>query len=101
VSIIVYTNNAYISYSMTYTHTHTHSADRQIKGKITSSCITITDTIILTSCTNNAYTYDTHTPLSADRQIKGKITSEGVFLEQLETDVGQYLPEVTDKDLGK
>jgi len=36
---------------------------------------------------------------SADRQIKGKITSEGVFLEQLETDVGKYLPEVTEKDL--
>jgi len=34
---------------------------------------------------------------SADRQIKGKITAEGVFLEQLETDVGKYLPEVTDK----
>lgn len=36
---------------------------------------------------------------SADRQIKGKITSEGVFLEQLETNVGQYLPEVTDEHL--
>jgi fumarate hydratase, class I len=36
---------------------------------------------------------------SADRQIKGKITAEGVFLEQLETDVGKYLPEVQDKDL--
>jgi len=34
---------------------------------------------------------------SADRQIKGKITSEGVFIEQLETDVGKYLPEVTDE----
>jgi len=34
---------------------------------------------------------------SAYRQIKGKITAEGVFLEQLETDVGKYLPEVTDK----
>jgi fumarate hydratase, class I len=34
---------------------------------------------------------------SADRQIKGKITEEGVFLEALERDVGQYLPEVTDK----
>lgn len=31
---------------------------------------------------------------SADRQIKGKITAEGVFLEQLETDVSKYLPEV-------
>lgn len=38
---------------------------------------------------------------SADRQVKGKITSEGVFLEQLETDVGQYLPEVTESDLLK
>ena len=36
---------------------------------------------------------------SADRQIKGKITSEGVFLEQLETDVGKYLPDVTEKDV--
>ena len=34
---------------------------------------------------------------SADRQIKGKITSEGVFIEQLETDVSKYLPEVTDE----
>lgn len=34
---------------------------------------------------------------SADRQIKGKITAEGVFLEQLETDVSKYLPEVTDE----
>ena len=33
---------------------------------------------------------------SADRQIKGKITEDGVFLEQLVTDVGKYLPEVTD-----
>ena len=30
---------------------------------------------------------------SADRQILGKITREGVFLEQLETDASQYLPE--------
>ena len=36
---------------------------------------------------------------SADRQIKAKVTEEGFFLEQLETDVGKYLPEVTDKDL--
>lgn len=36
---------------------------------------------------------------SADRQAKGKITKEGVFLEQLEKDVGQYLPEVDDKTL--
>ena len=31
---------------------------------------------------------------SADRQIKAKITKEGVFLEQLETNPSQYLPEV-------
>jgi fumarate hydratase, class I len=31
--------------------------------------------------------------------FKGKITAEGVFLEQLETDVGQYLPEVTENDV--
>jgi fumarate hydratase class I len=37
---------------------------------------------------------------SADRQIKGKITSEGVFLEQLERDVAQYIPEVTENDVG-
>ena len=36
---------------------------------------------------------------SADRQIKGKITAEGVFLEQLETNPGQYLPEVMEKDV--
>ncbi len=36
---------------------------------------------------------------SADRQAKGKITKEGVFLEQLERDVGQYLPDVDDKTL--
>ena len=33
---------------------------------------------------------------SADRQALGKITAEGVFLEQLETDPAQYLPD----DLG-
>ena len=37
---------------------------------------------------------------SADRQIKGKITKDGVFLEQLETNPAQYLPEVTDDALG-
>lgn len=37
---------------------------------------------------------------SADRQIKAKITPEGVFLEQLETDPAQYLPEATDAILG-
>lgn len=30
---------------------------------------------------------------SADRQALGKITSEGVFLEQLETDPAQYMPD--------
>ncbi len=32
---------------------------------------------------------------SADRNIKAKITKEGIFLEQLETDPAQYLPEPT------
>ncbi len=32
---------------------------------------------------------------SADRQALGKITPEGVFLEQLETDPAQYLPDDT------
>ncbi len=36
---------------------------------------------------------------SADRQILGKVTKEGVFLEQLETNPAQYLPEVTEQDL--
>ncbi len=36
---------------------------------------------------------------SADRQALGKITADGVFLEQLETDPAQYLPEVTHDDL--
>lgn len=36
---------------------------------------------------------------SADRQALGKITDEGVFLEQLETNVSKYLPEVESKDL--
>lgn len=30
---------------------------------------------------------------SADRNIKGKITKEGIFLEQLETNPGRFLPE--------
>ena len=38
---------------------------------------------------------------SADRQIKGKITEDGVFLEQLETDVGKYLPEVMENDVSE
>jgi fumarate hydratase class I len=37
---------------------------------------------------------------SADRQALGKITAEGVFLEQLERDPAQYLPETTDEHLG-
>ncbi|CEM21256.1 unnamed protein product [Vitrella brassicaformis CCMP3155] len=37
---------------------------------------------------------------SADRQAIGKITDEGVFLEQLEENPGQYLPDVTEQSLG-
>jgi fumarate hydratase class I len=37
---------------------------------------------------------------SADRQILGKITKDGIFLEQLETNPAQFLPEVTEDDLG-
>ena len=37
---------------------------------------------------------------SADRQALGKITPEGVFLEQLETNPAQHLPEVTSEELG-
>ncbi len=36
---------------------------------------------------------------SADRQILGKITKDGIFLEQLETNPAQFLPEVTEADL--
>jgi fumarate hydratase class I len=36
---------------------------------------------------------------SADRQAKAKITAEGVFLEQLEHDPAQFLPEVHDEQL--
>jgi fumarate hydratase class I len=36
---------------------------------------------------------------SADRQCKAKITKEGVFLEQLERDPAQYLPEVSSETL--
>src|SRR4029078_8653043 len=36
---------------------------------------------------------------SADRQSLGKITADGVFLEQLETDPAQYLPELTHDEL--
>ena len=37
---------------------------------------------------------------AADRQALGKITADGVFLEQLEHDPAQFLPEVTDTILG-
>ena len=36
---------------------------------------------------------------SADRQALGKITKDGAFLERLETDPAQYLPETTDDEL--
>ncbi|KAB2365390.1 fumarate hydratase [Actinomadura montaniterrae] len=36
---------------------------------------------------------------SADRQALAKITAEGVFLERLETDPAQYLPDTTDEHL--
>ncbi|PNW81648.1 hypothetical protein CHLRE_06g254400v5 [Chlamydomonas reinhardtii] len=36
---------------------------------------------------------------SADRQALGKITGEGVFLEALERNPGQYLPDVTHEQL--
>ncbi len=35
---------------------------------------------------------------SADRQAKAKITGNGVYLEQLETDPAQYLPDLTESD---
>ncbi len=37
---------------------------------------------------------------SADRQILGKITRDGVFLEQLEANPAQYLPEIDEEKLG-
>jgi len=37
---------------------------------------------------------------SADRQAKAKITRDGVFLEQLETNPAQYLPEIDESKLG-
>ena len=37
---------------------------------------------------------------SADRQARAKITAEGVFLEEMERNPAQYLPEVTDEHLG-
>ncbi|MCP4005754.1 MAG: fumarate hydratase [bacterium] len=36
---------------------------------------------------------------SADRQIQGVINRNGIFLEQLETNPAQYLPDTTDDDL--
>lgn len=36
---------------------------------------------------------------SADRQVKAKITSAGVFLERLETNPAQFLPETQDHEL--
>lgn len=38
---------------------------------------------------------------SADRQALAKITAEGVFLERLEKDPAQYLPETTEAELTK
>jgi fumarate hydratase class I len=35
---------------------------------------------------------------SADRNIKAKITRDGIFLEQLETNPAQYLPEITNAE---
>ena len=35
---------------------------------------------------------------SADRNIKAKITRDGIFLEQLETDPAQYLPQIEPSD---
>jgi fumarate hydratase class I len=37
---------------------------------------------------------------SADRQILGKITADGVFIEQLEENPSQYLPEIDAASLG-
>ena len=37
---------------------------------------------------------------SADRQILGKITRDGLFMEQLETNPTQYLPDITEQELG-
>lgn len=36
---------------------------------------------------------------SADRQVLGKINSEGIFLEELESNPGRFLPEVTEGSL--
>ncbi|HTY68012.1 MAG TPA: fumarate hydratase [Alphaproteobacteria bacterium] len=37
---------------------------------------------------------------AADRQALGRVTREGVFLEQLETNPAQYLPEIDESKLG-
>ena len=37
---------------------------------------------------------------SADRQAKGKITKDGIFLEALEANPAQYLPEIDSAELG-
>ena len=37
---------------------------------------------------------------AADRQVMGKITADGVFIEQLEQNPAQYLPEITEGLLG-
>jgi fumarate hydratase, class I len=37
---------------------------------------------------------------SADRQAKAKITRDGVFLERLETNPAQYLPDIDEKKFG-
>ncbi len=37
---------------------------------------------------------------AADRQVLGKITRDGVFLERLETNPAQYMPEVDEDSLG-
>ncbi|MCL2783993.1 MAG: fumarate hydratase [Propionibacteriaceae bacterium] len=37
---------------------------------------------------------------SADRQCMGKITPEGVYIEELDTDPGRFLPDVTADELG-
>ena len=37
---------------------------------------------------------------SADRQVLGKITAAGIFLEELERNPAQYLPDITEAELG-
>ena len=37
---------------------------------------------------------------SADRQILGKITAAGIFLEELETNPGRFLPDIDESTLG-